>query len=223
MDWKVEAERLATLEDYGLLDTPREAGFDAIVARAATETGAPIAMISLVDDRRQWFKASLGVDHREDPIEHSICAHAIRSDDSVFEVSDARDDARFRDFPAIRRDGGIRFYAGAPLTMSNGARLGTLCVIDTQPRDALDAEERAMLLRLARRTVAAFELAREMRRAASTGGDGENENGDERMWLDQASTLMARAAAALERIDATAPLAHLEHVIAMVDARRVLD
>lgn len=215
-DWKIEAERLATLEDYRLLDTPREPAFDAIVRQAAAGADAPIAMISLIDDRRQWFKAALGVDHREDPIGESICAHAIRGD-TLFEVPDASADPRFAHFPNVARDGGIRFYAGVPLTMKNGARLGTLCVIDTERRDGLDAEERELLERLARRTVAAFELARDMHRDetlrdSATAGEG--------VWLDQALSLMARASAALDRVEASAALAHLEQAIVTVEARR---
>ncbi|RZM23348.1 MAG: GAF domain-containing protein [Sphingomonas sp.] len=213
LDAQSEAARLATLKEYGLLDTPAERAFDVIVQEAASATNAPIAMISLVDEDRQWFKAAIGVDHREDPIDESICAHAIRSDE-LFTVADARADARFRDIPAVARDGGIRFYAGAPLRMRNGARLGTLCVIDIAPRDDLDPEERAALEMLARRTVAAFELRRDIGDAAGLDG------GDAQDWLEESADLLARAAVALDRAGASAPAAHLEHVIAMVDALR---
>lgn len=214
LDAQSEAARLATLKEYGLLDTPAERAFDVIVQEAASVTNAPIAMISLVDEDRQWFKAAIGVEHREDPIDESICAHAIRSDE-LFTVADARADARFRDIPAVARDGGIRFYAGAPLRMRNGARLGTLCVIDIAPRDDLDPEERAALEMLARRTVAAFELRRDIGDAAGLDG------GDAQDWLEESADLLARAAVALDRAGASAPAAHLEHVIAMVDALRV--
>ena len=213
LDAQSEAARLATLKEYGLLDTPAERAFDVIVQEAASATNAPIAMISLVDEDRQWFKAAIGVDHHEDPIDESICAHAIRSDE-LFTVADARADARFRDIPAVARDGGIRFYAGAPLRMRNGARLGTLCVIDIAPRDDLDPEERAALEMLARRTVAAFELRRDIGDAAGLDG------GDAQDWLEESADLLARAAVALDRAGASAPAAHLEHVIAMVDALR---
>jgi GAF domain-containing protein len=213
LDAQSEAARLATLKEYGLLDTPAERAFDVIVQEAASATNAPIAMISLVDEDRQWFKAAIGVDHREDPINESICAHAIRSDE-LFTVADVRADARFRDIPAVARDGGIRFYAGAPLRMRNGARLGTLCVIDIAPRDDLDPEERAALEMLARRTVAAFELRRDIGDAAGLDG------GDAQDWLEESADLLARAAVALDRAGASAPAAHLEHVIAMVDALR---
>lgn len=214
LDAQSEAARLATLKEYGLLDTPAERAFDVIVQEAASATNAPIAMISLVDENRQWFKAAIGVEHREDPIDESICAHAIRSDE-LFTVADARADMRFRDIPAVARDGGIRFYAGAPLRMRNGARLGTLCVIDIAPRDDLDPEERAALEMLARRTVAAFELRRDIGDAAGLDG------GDAQDWLEESADLLARAAVALDRAGASAPAAHLEHVIAMVDALRV--
>jgi GAF domain-containing protein len=214
LDAQSEAARLATLKEYGLLDTPAERAFDVIVQEAASATNAPIAMISLVDEDRQWFKAAIGVEHREDPIDESICAHAIRSDE-LFTVADARADTRFRDIPAVAKDGGIRFYAGAPLRMRNGARLGTLCVIDIAPRDDLDPEERAALEMLARRTVAAFELRRDIGDAAGLDG------GDAQDWLEESADLLARAAVALDRAGASAPAAHLEHVIAMVDALRV--
>ncbi len=214
LDAQSEAARLATLKEYGLLDTPPEAAFDVIVQEAASVTNTPIAMISLVDDGRQWFKAAVGVDHRENPIEESICAHAIRTDD-LFTVADASTDPRFRDIPAVAREGGIRFYAGAPLRMRNGAKLGTLCVIDVAPRDDLDPEERTALELLARRTVAAFELRRDIGDAAGLDG------GDAQDWLEESADLLARAAVALDRAQAGAPAAHLEHVIAMVDALRV--
>ena len=137
-------DRLATLADYGLLDTPMEPQFDSIVEAAACEVDAPIAMISLIDARRQWFKARLGIDSTETPIEESFCARAIEQDD-VFVVPDASVDERFRNYPNVTGGPGIRFYAGAPLRMRNGTQIGTLCVIDVAPRAGLDDEERIAL------------------------------------------------------------------------------
>ncbi|USU04727.1 GAF domain-containing protein [Sphingomonadaceae bacterium OTU29MARTA1] len=209
-------DRLATLADYGLLDTPMEPQFDSIVEAAACEVDAPIAMISLIDARRQWFKARLGIDSTETPIEESFCAKAIEQDD-VFVVPDASVDERFRNYPNVTGGPGIRFYAGAPLRMRNGTQIGTLCVIDVAPRAGLDDEERIALEDLARRTVAAFELRRDMRDARGDDAAGS----DASSWLEQASSHLLKAWAALDQIGATAEVAHLERVIVDVDALRL--
>ncbi|HVF92688.1 MAG TPA: GAF domain-containing protein [Sphingomonas sp.] len=216
IDYLRDADRLATLRDYQLVDTPAEANLDAIVADAARYLGTPIAMISLVDDQRQWFKAKHGTDRSEDPVDHSICARAICGDD-LYVVADASTDERFSHFPGVCADGGIRFYAGAPLKMRNGARLGTLCVIDVAPRGSLDAAERLALEALARRTVAAFELRRDLLDAVSSEATLEAR---EQILLADASKLLARAAAMLDLVGASGVAAHLEHVIALVDDRR---
>lgn len=209
-------DRLATLADYALLDTPPEQQFDSIVEAAARQTDTPISMISLVDARRQWFKARLGIESSETPISESFCAKAIEQDE-VFVVTDASTDERFRDYANVTGGPGIRFYAGAPLRMRNGTRIGTLCVIDVAPRDGLEEEERVALQDLARRTVAAFELRRDMHEAS---GDPRPPEGDT-AWLDQASQHLIKAWAALDQVGATAELAHLERVIVDVDAMRL--
>jgi len=211
-----EDHRLATLAQYRMLDTDPEPQFDALVEAAARETAAPISTISLIDARRQWFKARLGLDVKEGPIEESFCAKAIEQDD-VFVVPDARIDARFRDYPNVTGGTGIRFYAGAPLRMRNGARIGTICVIDVEPRAGLDDEERIALQDLARRTVAAFELRRDLREA----GQWEAAAPEPSAWLAQASDHLVKAWAALDQLGATAELARLEQVIVEVDALRL--
>lgn len=147
-----EASRVATLKGLGILDTPAEDRFDRYTEITAQAFAMPIALISLVDERRQWFKAAVGIDIDETPREISFCAHAILDDD-VFEVRNARADPRFRNNPLVIGPPHIRFYAGAPLKANNGHRLGTLCIIDRVPRELTD-EERSKLKYLADMVVA---------------------------------------------------------------------
>ncbi len=210
-----DEDRLATLARYGLLDTPAERQYDALVQAASQQTDTPISTISLIDTRRQWYKAQIGLDVGEGPIEESFCATVIEQDGLVV-VPDASIDERFRDYPNVTGGIKIRFYAGAPLKMRNGARIGTLCVIDTEPREGLDDEERIVLEDLARRTVAAFELRRDLREA----GQDPAAPADAPQWLDRAGEYLVKAWAALDMVGATAELARLEQVIAEVDALR---
>ncbi len=144
---KNEASRVATLHGLGILDTPREDRFDRYTRIAARAFGRPIALISLIDQRRQWFKSAVGIDIDETPRETSFCGHAILGD-GVFEVQNARLDPRFRDNPLVVGPPSICFYAGAPLIAPNGHRLGTLCIIDHVPHQ-LGEEEKRMLKNLA--------------------------------------------------------------------------
>ena len=204
-----DSERLTRLREYHLLDSAPEPEFDAIVCTAAAHAGVPISTISLIDYNRAWFKASIGMDVAEMPLEASICAVAMRSDE-VFVVPDASCDARFQDMPGVADGIRIRFYAGAPLRTRDGVSLGVLCVIDVEARDALEADERRMLETLARRTVAAFELRRDM--------IADRDTLTQAAWLEEASELLNRASVALERAGLGTAVAHLDHVIAMVDA-----
>jgi GAF domain-containing protein len=210
-----EAKRLATLRDYRLMDTAAEAHLDGIVRAAAEAAGTPMSTISLIDDRRQWFKARVGVAHQETPLDESICAQVIRGDGAVV-LPDAAADARFRDNPRVGGEDGVRFYAGVPLVMRDGSKLGTLCVLDTVPHDGLDDDALETLQRLARRTMAAFEFARDL----SEEGRLDPATAEDRVWLDRAGELLVQASAALDRVEAGAPAALLEQVIAMVDAMR---
>ena len=150
-----ELSRLAALLRYEILDTPDEAAFDDITQLAARYCGTPIALISLVDGERQWFKSRLGLDVSETPRQISFCTHTIEGD-GIFEVADARQDPRFADNPLVREGPRVRFYAGTPLTTPDGHNLGTLCVIDQQPRQ-LSAEQRDTLERLGRQVTRLFE------------------------------------------------------------------
>jgi two-component system, cell cycle sensor histidine kinase and response regulator CckA len=164
-----EAGRLATLRALDILDTAQEAAFDEITRLAAQICRAPIALISLVDESRQWFKSRIGIETQETPREHSFCAHTILAKDEVFEVSDAHADPRFADNPLVTSAPHIRFYAGAPLLARDGHALGTLCVIDRTPRQ-LSTEQTTALRALSKHVMAQFELrqrARELEREAA--------------------------------------------------------
>lgn len=147
--------RLQALRELLILDTPPEERFDRIVQFAASEFDAPIALISLIDRERQWFKARIGLDTCETGRDISFCGHAIVQKE-LFQVIDALKDARFADNPLVVGAPFIRFYIGAPLVMPGGAVIGTLCLIDTQPR-AFDDMDRAILGTL--RDLAVAELA----------------------------------------------------------------
>jgi len=153
-----EAERLAALRRYEILDTPPEPAFDRIVRLASYLFGAPMSLVSLIDESRQWFKARQGIDTPQTPRSMAFCAHAILGDD-VLVVTDARADRRFADNPLVTGEPNIRFYAGAPLRTPEGRRLGTLCVMDRRPR-TLDDEKRALLADLSALVVDALELRR---------------------------------------------------------------
>jgi len=134
-----EAERLAALHSLLILDTPPEQRFDRIAAFAASEFDVPIVLLTLLDTRRQWFKARIGLDACETARDISFCGHAILQAD-IMVVPDALQDPRFADNPLVTGAPRIRFYAGAPLQLPSGQRLGTLCLIDRRPRtlDPLD-------------------------------------------------------------------------------------
>jgi GAF domain-containing protein len=151
-----ESARVAALDRYAILDSEPEQSFDDLVILAAHICQVPMAMLSLVDDHRQWFKSSLGVQIRETPKEVSICAHAIQQND-LFIVPDTLQDARFRDNPLVTGEPHIRFYAGTPLINDDGFALGTLCVLDRQPRQ-LDSGQKEAINALGRLALRQMEL-----------------------------------------------------------------
>jgi GAF domain-containing protein len=156
-----EAARVAALDRYAILDSEPEQSFDDLVILAAHICQVPMAMLSLVDDHRQWFKSSLGVQVRETPKEVSICVHAIQQND-LFIVPDTLQDARFRDNPLVTGEPHIRFYAGTPLINDDGFALGTLCVLDRQPRE-LDSGQKEAINALGRLALRQMELRTNLR------------------------------------------------------------
>jgi len=153
-----EIARLAALSEAAILDTPPETGFDDLTKLAASVCGVPIALVSLVDTHRQWFKSRVGLDAEQTPRELAFCAHAIL-DEGVFIVPDAHEDERFFDNPLVQGAPNVRFYAGAPVTSQEGFNVGTLCVIDHQPR-TLTPEQLEVLRSLARQAAAQIDLRR---------------------------------------------------------------
>jgi diguanylate cyclase (GGDEF)-like protein len=134
-----ELRRLVTLHALGLLDTPAEERFDRITRMAQRLFDAPIALISLVDEHRQWFKSRQGIEATETPRNVSFCGHAIHGDDPMI-VVDATGDPRFADNPLVVQDPGIRFYAGCPIAAADGSKLGTLCVLSREPRSFSESD-----------------------------------------------------------------------------------
>lgn len=139
-DYHLELERLAELEALDILDTPAEEAFDDITKVAASVCKTPIALISLVDDKRQWFKSNHGLDIRETKKEYSFCAHAIQNPDHPMVITDARKDARFKDNPLVHDVPNVVFYAGVPLVTDKGLPIGSLCVIDHEARSLTDEQ-----------------------------------------------------------------------------------
>ena len=138
-----EAARLAALDATGLVDSAAEAVFDRLTWLATQVTDSPIAMLTLVDEHRQWFKSRVGVGFAETPRDMAFCSHTILRDEPMM-VADTRLDTRFRDNPMVTGAPHIRFYAGVPLVDADGYRLGALCVMDREPRRLRERELRAL-------------------------------------------------------------------------------
>src|SRR5262245_1328070 len=159
-----EKKRLAVLWQYELLDTVPEEVFDDLTELAARICEAPIALISLVDENRQWFKSKVGITTNETSRDISFCAHAIEQDD-LFIIPDATKDKRFSHNPLVTSDPKIRFYAGAPLVTPDGHAIGTLCVIDKVARQLRPEQQQALRV-LARHVMTQLELRRHARELA---------------------------------------------------------
>jgi GAF domain-containing protein len=155
-----EAARLTALRSYRILDTDPEQRFDDLTILASHVCSTPMALITLVDADRQWFKSRVGTELRETPRNVSFCAHAMH-DSGIFVVPDAREDDRFKHNPFVTGETGIRFYAGAPLRSSDGHPLGTICVFDRVPR-TLSQEQSDALRVLSRQVEAQLELRRSL-------------------------------------------------------------
>ncbi len=155
-----EATRVDTLRKLNILDSAPEERFDRLTRLAKRLFGVPIALVSLVDADRQWFKSCIGLDATETSRDVSFCGHAILGDD-IFTIPNTLADDRFRDNPLVTEAPNIRFYAGCPLTVPNGSKVGTLCLIDVQPRELSDDDRDLLrdLARMAEQELAAIELA----------------------------------------------------------------
>ncbi|HEY3268633.1 MAG TPA: sensor domain-containing diguanylate cyclase [Armatimonadota bacterium] len=151
-----EKARLEALERLSILDTPPEQAYDDLVALAAFICDTPIAMVSLVDADRQWFKSKLGTSSDGTPRDIAFCAHGILEPDLLM-VPDTAEDARFADNPLVTEDPGVRFYAGVPLVLRDGAAVGMLCAVDRRPRQMSEAQIQA-LRALGRQVVSQFDL-----------------------------------------------------------------
>ena len=152
-----EARRLAALERIHILDSLPEQSYDDIVKLASRVCGTPIALVSLVAGDRQWFKAKVGLEVDETHRDHAFCAHAIDEPHRTMQVADASLDLRFAGNPLVTGNPNIRFYAGAPIVTQRGDALGTVCVIDTEPRK-LDASQLELLEALARHAASLLDM-----------------------------------------------------------------
>lgn len=171
-----QEKRLATLRGLGVLDTPREQDYDDVVALAARICETPISVINLIDENRQWFKAETGLGVRETPLDTSICAHTILQP-GVTVIRDTLDDPRTKDNPLCFDDPNLRFYAGALLETDDGHALGTLCVLDTRPRDLTDLQKQA-LQTLARQVMVQMQYRRLAASESAARAESEHEVGD---------------------------------------------
>ena len=156
-----DGARVAALEKYAILDSEPEQAFDDLTQLASYVCNTPIALISLVDEDRQWFKSKIGIQVCETPRQVAFCSVAIQQPD-VMVVPDTLQDERFRDNPLVVSEPRIRFYAGAPLINEDGYALGTLCVIDQRPRQ-ISQEQKEALQALSRLVLAQLEFRRNLR------------------------------------------------------------
>lgn len=162
-----EASRLATLLEYDILDSESEESFDRLAEIAADLFDAPIALVSLVDGYRQWFKSRVGLSIHETPREGSFCEQTIRERD-IMVVTDALRDRRFAGSPLVVRKPSIRFYAGAPLLNGDGHALGTICIMDRRARRTLSVREKRLLQALASMVMEQIEIRRLVREARAS-------------------------------------------------------
>ena len=152
-----EPARLNALREYNIMDSLPERAYDDVAKLAAAICGTPIAVVTLLDADRQWFKAKVGIDGEGTPRSEAFCAHAIMQPDDVMTVEDATLDERFAANPSVVGDPNIRFYAGAPLVTPTGEALGTVCVVDREPRKLTETQLEALRV-LSRQIIEQLEL-----------------------------------------------------------------
>lgn len=184
-----DAERLATLRGLLLLDTAAEAEYDDLVTLASEICQTPIALVSLVDEERVWFKAKHGLQIDEAPRESAFCSHAIVEPHGLFTVADAAVDPRFADHPLVTVDGGLRFYAGVSILAEDGHAIGTMCVMDTEPRSLTAAQERCLSV-LARQAAGLMRLRRTSSAAARVAIDQIDLTMEARLRQEQGAELL---------------------------------
>lgn len=165
-----EGERLASLASYDILDSAPEADFQELTVLASQICGTPIALISLIDDRRQWFKAKYGIEVDETPREYAFCAHTIVNKKDIMVVPDARKDSRFAANPLVTGEEQVIFYAGVPLLNEDGHALGSLCVIDHEPKELSEKQLKALQV-LAKQVLNQMELRRKITRLQKSNED----------------------------------------------------
>ncbi|ADW67096.1 sensor histidine kinase [Granulicella tundricola] len=225
-DSTAEDRRLEALRQFSILDTLPEQGYEDVTELASFICGTPIALVSLVDAERQWFKSVRGLEARETPVSQSFCAYTVPTGETLI-VTDARTDERFKNNPLVLGDPNIRFYAGAPIVEANGYVLGTVCVIDTEPRE-LSAKQVRALEALARQVMSMMELrkaiaaeakATETTRLAQESAkiaswEWEVESG-RLSWSGDSAWIYGRPAEELAHIDQVLPCVHEEdlHVL----------
>src|SRR5437899_115321 len=197
-----EVKRLKVLWQYDVLDTVPEEVFDDLTELAARICEAPIALITLVDENRQWFKSKVGVSINETSRDISFCSHAIGQSD-LFIVPDATLDKRFAKNPLVTSDPKIRFYAGAPLITPDGHTLGTLCVIDKVPRELRPDQKQALRV-LARHVMTQLELRRHSRELARAHEERKQIQGE----LKKAHTDLAKVRRELKKHRSKSPSRH---------------
>ncbi|MGC4072960.1 MAG: GAF domain-containing protein [Nibricoccus sp.] len=152
------SERAQVLAEYQIIGTPPETAYDEITDIASKVFECPIALVVLLDEKRQWYKSRIGMDVPENPLDNAFCTHTIMEPDMLV-VPDATKDSRFADNPFVSQGSGIRFYAGVPLVSASGVALGSLCVIDRKPHNITDVQS-DVLRSLGKQVVELFEKRR---------------------------------------------------------------